>query len=113
MLKDVEPAELATAVRKAAAGEAILHPRIAARLAQEVQGGHASTLNPFHELSERELEVLRLVAAGMSNEDIANRLSISQKTVKSHVGNILSKLHLADRTQAAIYAWREGLIHRE
>lgn len=113
LLKDVEPAELATAVRKAAAGEAILHPRIAARLVEVVQGGRASTLNPFHELSERELEVLRLVAAGMSNGDIASSLSISEKTVKSHVGNILSKLHLADRTQAAVYAWREGLVHRE
>jgi len=113
LLKDVEPAELATAVRKAAAGEATLHPRIAARLVEVVQGGCASTLNPFHELSERELEVLCLVAAGMSNGDIASSLSISEKTVKSHVGNILSKLHLADRTQAAVYAWREGLVHRE
>lgn len=113
LLKDVESAELATAVRKAAAGEAILHPRIAARVVQEVHGGRASTLNPFHELSEREMEVLRLVAGGMSNGDIANRLSISEKTVKSHVGNILSKLHLADRTQAAVYAWREGIVHRE
>jgi NarL family two-component system response regulator LiaR len=113
LLKDVEPAELATAVRKAAAGEAILHPRIAARVVEIVHGGRAGMLNPFHALSERELEVLRLVAAGMSNGDIASSLSISQKTVKSHVGNILSKLHLADRTQAAIYAWREGIVHRE
>lgn len=94
-------------------GEAILHPRIAARVVQEVHGGRASTLNPFHELSEREMEVLRLVAGGVSNGDIANRLSISEKTVKSHVGNILSKLHLVDRTQAAVYAWREGIVHRE
>lgn len=113
LLKDVEPAELATAVRKAAAGEAILHPRIAARVVQEVHGRRTSMLNPFRELSGRELEVLRLVAAGMSNGEIASGLGISEKTVKSHVGNILSKLHLADRTQAAVFAWREGMIHRE
>lgn len=113
LLKDVESAELATAVRKAAVGEAILHPRIAARVVQEVQGRRTDTLNPFHELSERELEVLRLVAGGMSNGNIANSLSISEKTVKSHVGNILSKLYLADRTQATVYAWREGIVHRE
>jgi NarL family two-component system response regulator LiaR len=113
LLKDVEPEELAAAVRKAAAGEAILHPRIAARVVEELQGIHGTPLNPFHELSGRELEVLRLVAAGRSNAEIAGMLSISEKTVKSHVGNILGKLHLADRTQAAVYAWREGLVHRE
>ncbi len=113
LLKDVGPIELATAVRKAAAGEAILHPRIAARVVQEVQGDRADRLNPFHTLSERELEVLRLVATGMSNGEIASCLGISEKTVKSHVGNILSKLQLADRTQAAVYAWREGIVRRE
>ncbi len=113
LLKDVEPDELATAVRKAARGEAILHPRVAARVVQELHGSHAAPLNPFHELSEREREVLRLVAAGKSNTDIADLLTISEKTVKSHVGNILGKLHLADRTQAAVYAWREGLVRRE
>jgi NarL family two-component system response regulator LiaR len=113
LLKDVGPEELAEAVRKAARGEAILHPRIAARVVQEVHGRRQSPLNLFHELSERELEVLRLVAAGRGNAEIAGILSISEKTVKSHVGNILGKLHLADRTQAAVYAWREGLMHRE
>ena len=113
LLKDVEATELAAAVRKAARGEALLHPHIAARLVQEARGGRANTPNPFQELSERELEVLRLMATGMSNGEIAKDLTISEKTVKSHVGNILGKLHLADRTQAAVYAWREGLIHRE
>lgn len=61
-------------------------------------------------LSEREREVLHLIAAGCSNGEIASRLVISEKTVKSHVGNILSKLHLEDRTQAAVFAWREGLV---
>ena len=113
LLKDVEPEELAAVVRTAAAGEAVLHPRIAARVVQELHGTRDTPLNPFHELSERELEVLRLLAAGRSNAEIAGSLSISEKTVKSHVGNILGKLHLADRTQAAVYAWREGLVRRE
>ena len=73
---------------------------------------HHDTPNPFTELSERELEVLRHLAGGHSNSDIAEKLTISEKTVKSHVSNILSKLHLADRTQAAVYAWREGLVRR-
>ena len=63
-------------------------------------------------MSDRELDVLRLIADGMSNADIAARLVISDKTVKSHVSNILNKLHLADRTQAAVYAWREGVVRR-
>jgi two-component system, NarL family, response regulator LiaR len=61
-------------------------------------------VNPFTELSEREMEKLKLIAAGLSNSDIAERMTISQKTVKSHVSNILSKLHLVDRAQAAVYA---------
>lgn len=112
ILKDVEPGELATAVRQAAQGEAVLHPRVAARVVQELAGQRSDMLNPFTELSERELEVLKLIAAGLSNSDIAAKLVISEKTVKSHVSNILSKLHLADRTQAAVYAWREGIMRR-
>ncbi len=110
LLKDVDPNELVDAVRKAARGEAILHPRVAARVIQELHGLSTNTLSPFAELSERELEVLRLIAEGLSNGAIAERLVISEKTVKSHVSNILSKLHLADRTQAAVFAWREGLM---
>jgi NarL family two-component system response regulator LiaR len=113
LLKDVDSAELANAVRMAAQGEAVLHPRVAARVVQELHGAQRSTLNPFTELSERELEVLRLIADGASNTEIAERLVISEKTVKSHVSNILSKLHVLDRTQAAIYAWREGVVRRE
>jgi two-component system, NarL family, response regulator LiaR len=70
-------------------------------------------LNPYSELSEREQEVLHLVAEGLSNSEIAARLVLSDKTVKGHVSNILSKLHLVDRTQAAVYAWRESMIRRE
>ncbi len=112
LLKDVDSQELAGAVRKAARGEAVLHPRVAARVVQELHGATRSGTNAFTELSERELEVLRLIAEGASNEEIAAKLVISEKTVKSHVSNILSKLHVADRTQAAVYAWREGVVRR-
>ena len=112
LLKDAEPTELAEAVRKAAQGEAVLHPRVAARVVQELHGARHENLNPFTELSERELEVLRLIADGLNNAEIAGTLVISEKTVKSHVSNILGKLHLADRTQAAVYAWREGVVRR-
>ena len=112
LLKDVSATALADAVRKAAHGEATLHPRVAARLVQELQGAPSGAFNPFTELSERELEVLRLVADGASNSVIAERLVISEKTVKSHISNILNKLHVIDRTQAAIYAWREGIVQR-
>jgi NarL family two-component system response regulator LiaR len=115
LLKDVGPDELAEAVRKAGRGEAVLHPRIAARVVQELHGARRDlhNPNPFTELSDRELEVLRLIADGLSNADIAAQLIISEKTVKSHVSNILSKLHLADRTQAAVYAWRQGVVRRD
>ncbi len=114
LLKDVGPAELADAVRKAANGEAVLHPRVAARVVQELHGARRQdSPNPFTELSDRELEVLRLIADGLNNADIAETLVISEKTVKSHVSNILNKLHLADRTQAAVYAWREGVVRRD
>jgi NarL family two-component system response regulator LiaR len=105
LLKDVRPAELAEAVRKASRGEALLAPSVAARLMQEVSGERP----PSAGLTERELEVLRLIARGMSNKLIAHELVVSEKTVKTHVSNILAKLHLADRTQAALYAVREGL----
>jgi len=112
LLKEVSPQDLVDAVRKAARGEAVLHPRVAARVVQELHGAQRDQPNAFIELSERELEVLRLIANGLSNTAIADRLVISEKTVKSHVGNILNKLHVADRTQAAVYAWREGVVRR-
>jgi NarL family two-component system response regulator LiaR len=113
LLKDAGPEELATAVRRAVAGEAVIHPRVAARLVREVSGLRGEALNPFAELTEREVEVLRLIAAGMANHEIAERLVVSEKTVKGHVSNILGKLHLADRTQAAVFAWREGVVRGE
>lgn len=107
LLKDVEPAELASAIRTAAHGQATLHPSVAARLVQGV--GHADD-DSLADLSERELEVLRLIARGQSNREIAEALTIAEGTVKSHVSNILSKLHLAHRTQAALYALRRRLV---
>ena len=113
ILKDVSAEELAAAVRKAAAGEAVLNPRVAARVIKELQGRREHAPNPFTELSERELEVLKLIADGMSNAGMAEKLVLSEKTIKGHVSNILSKLHLADRTQAAVYAWREGVVRKD
>jgi len=113
VLKEVGPEELADAIRKAAAGEAVLHPRVAARVVRELHGARRDEPNVFHELSDRELEVLKLIADGLSNAEIAGRLYVSEKTVKSHVSNILGKLHLADRTQAAVYAWRQGVVRRD
>lgn len=110
LLKDVLLSELAGAIRKAARGEAVMHPHVAARIAQELGGMPHPDSEHYDLLSEREREVLRLIAEGLSNGDIAKKLVISEKTVKSHVGNILSKLHLMDRTQAAVFAWREGLV---
>ncbi len=113
ILKEVGPQELADAVRKAASGEAVLHPRVAARVVRELHGARRDEPNVFHDLSDRELEVLKLIAEGLSNAEISGRLFISEKTTKNHVSNILSKLHLVDRTQAAVYAWRQGVVRRD
>jgi two-component system, NarL family, response regulator LiaR len=113
LLKDSRPNELAEAVRKAARGEATLEAKVAARLVQEIQKPDRASTNPYTELSERELEVLQLIAEGLNNQDIADRLVIGERTVKSHVSNILSKLHLADRTQAAVYAWSKGMVRKK
>ena len=110
LLKDVGPEELAGAVRAAARGEAVLHPHVATRVMQELRGTRREVPNPFAELTDRELEVMHHIAEGLSNALIAERLVLSEKTVKGYVSNILSKLHLADRTQAAVFAWREGMI---
>ena len=111
--KDSLPGEIGEAIRKAAWGEAILDSRVAARIVQDMQqGGERDQVNAFTILSERELEVLRLIASGGTNQEIAEKLMIGESTVKSHVGNILGKLHLADRTQAAVYAWAKGIVRR-
>ncbi len=112
LLKSVGLEELTEAIRKAARGEAVLHPHVAARLVQEIRGAPQESALLYTALSEREREVLRLIADGLSNAQIAERLVISERTVKSHVNNILGKLHVVDRTQAAIFAWREGIVGR-
>jgi len=113
LLKDVEPDELADAIRKAAQGEAVLDSRVASRVIQELQGIRKDEVNPFTELTEREFEVLRLIAAGKSNAEIAEALVLGESTVKTHISNILKKLHVDDRTQAAVYAWQQGIVRRE
>lgn len=112
LLKDVEPDELAAAIRKAAQGEAVLDSRVASRIIQELQGIRKEDVNPFTELSEREFDVLRLVAAGKSNAEIAEALVLGESTIKTHISSILRKLHLDDRTQAAVYAWKQGIVRR-
>ena len=112
VLKDIGPDELADTVRKAARGESMLHPRVASRVVQELRGARRDTPNLFTDLSDRELEVLRLIADGLTNAEIASKLVISEKTVKGHVSNILGKLHMMDRTQAAVLAWQQGLVAR-
>jgi len=113
LLKDVKATELVEAIRRAARGEATLHPRIAARLINTFHSPESDKATSFTALTEREMEVLRLIAKGCPNDKIADQLVISVGTVKGHVSNILSKLHLADRTQAAAYAWQAGIVRRE
>lgn len=113
ILKDIGAVELAEIVRKAARNEAVMHPHVAARVMQELRAAPRSGDQFNSDLSEREMEVLRLIAEGVNNTEIAERLVISEHTVKRHVSNILSKLHLADRTQAAVYAWREGVVDKD
>ena len=113
VLKSIGPAELAATVRRAARGEPTLHPRVALRLMQDVRGDDEHGAGAVAELTPREMEVLKLIAEGLANADIAERLGVAEKTVKGHVSNVLSKLHLADRTQAAVFAWREGVVRRD
>lgn len=107
LLKDASPQQIIETVRAAARGESILPPAIASRMLQELQRQQNS---PLDILSVREREVLALIARGRSNCEIAVALGLSEQTVKSHVSNILAKLHLADRTQAAIFALQQRLV---
>lgn len=108
LLKDSGPEELVQAIHQVYLGESSLHPTIARKLLQELSRPSERPPTP-EPLTEREVEVLRLVARGQSNQEIADQLVISEATVRTHVSNILGKLHLASRTQAALYALREGL----
>lgn len=111
LLKDVEPKELVRAIRTAHSGEALLHPAVAARLLEEYsrEGRDAGADSG---LTEREREVLELIGRGLPNKLIARELGIAEKTVKTHVSNILPKLGVSDRTQAALYALRHGLLEQ-
>ena len=111
LLKDVSPENLVEAIRAVYRGEARLHPDIARKLMEQVAHQPPLTREAQEEgLTERERDVIQLVAQGCSNQEIAKQLVISEKTVKTHVSNILSKLHLEDRTQLAIYAIKKGLV---
>ena len=108
LLKDSSPDDLVRAIRQVHRGEPSLHPIIARKLLQEI--ARPAELQPAPEsLTAREIEVLKLIAEGLSNQDIADRIIVSESTVRAHVSRILGKLHLASRTQAALYAVREGL----
>lgn len=110
LLKDVSPTDLHKAIRVVYKGETHLHPEITKKLMNQFVSPKIEPDVIPGDLTERELEVLRLIAQGMSNRELAQTLTISEKTVKTHVSNILSKLHLADRTQAAIYAYKHGIV---
>jgi two-component system, NarL family, response regulator LiaR len=115
LLKNSEPAELARAVRAAHAGEAIIDPTVAARLVRalsDTDRARPGAAQAFEQLTSRERQILALIAGGRSNKRIALELGIAEKTVKTHVGHVLAKLGVSDRTQAAVLAVQEGLVHR-
>ncbi len=110
VLKDMDPDTLTDTVRRAARGDGVLSARIAQRVSDTSADVDSVPQNPFATLSPRELDVLRLIAQGRTNTEIATALVLSENTVKGYVSMVLSKLQVTDRTQAAIVAWREGLI---
>jgi NarL family two-component system response regulator LiaR len=112
ILKDIRMDKLVDAIKRALQGEVTLHPLVAARVLRNIRGENPDEQPLFTDLSDRELDVLKLIASGMTNSQIAEKLFITENTVKGHVSNILSKLHLADRTQVAVYAWQKGIVRR-
>jgi NarL family two-component system response regulator LiaR len=108
LLKDSEPEDLITAIRKVNRGEPSLHPIVAKMVLEELAQPVKQPLTP-EPLTQREVDIIRLVAQGLSNRQIADQLVIGEATVRTHVGNVLNKLHLANRVQATLYALREGL----
>jgi DNA-binding NarL/FixJ family response regulator len=110
LLKNAKPAELARAIRAANAGETIIDPTAASRLVHAISNSSSEAARERERLTRREREVLELIAGGQSNKRIALALGISEKTVKAHVGHVLAKLGVTDRTQAALLAVREGLV---
>lgn len=109
LLKDSSPQQLIAAIRDVYHGESSLHPTIARKLIGELSVPAPNQPTPDEYLTNREVDVLKLVAQGYSNQEIAEKLSINERTVGKHISNILKKLHLANRTQAALYALREGI----
>jgi NarL family two-component system response regulator LiaR len=110
LLKDSSPQQVLQAIYDVYHGESSLHPAIALKVIREINRSAGQPLNP-DPLTARESVILKLVAQGLSNHEIASRLVVSERTVGNHIGNILSKLHLANRTQAAVYAIREGIVN--
>jgi DNA-binding NarL/FixJ family response regulator len=112
LLKDVRPAELVEAIRVVGAGDALLAPSVTRRLLDRFASAVPEERTPpaLGELTERELEILRLVAQGLSNAEIATRLVVGETTVKTHVSSILRKLQLRDRVQAVVAAYEAGLV---
>ncbi|MEJ5201264.1 MAG: response regulator transcription factor [Anaerolineales bacterium] len=110
ILKDADPETMLRAIRAVANGESLLGPTIALKVMRQFTEIEKTPSSVMNQLTPREIEVLKLIAEGMSNKEIATHLLISEKTVKNHINNILSKLHLYDRTQATIYAIRTGIV---
>jgi len=113
ILKDVTMDELADSLQRAARREVTLDSLVAERILRSIRSEDSADGLLFTKLTERELEVLKLIANAQTNSQIADQLSISHSTVKGYVSNILSKLHLGDRTQVAVYAWQKGIVQRE
>ncbi|HHT73293.1 MAG TPA: response regulator transcription factor [Firmicutes bacterium] len=109
LLKTSTAEEIVKAIRSARESQSIIEPQVASRMVSRIQSA-SNSRPPHEELTQRELEVLRLIGEGMTNQEIAEKLFIGIKTVKTHVSNILSKLGVADRTQAAVYAHRHNLV---
>lgn len=109
-LKDIEPDELVRSIKRMLEGENQLHPKATTHLLNQLTNKNRDVKQPIDELTKRELDVLLEIAKGKSNKEIASALYITEKTVKTHVSNVLSKLNLQDRTQAALFAVRNGLI---
>jgi two-component system, NarL family, response regulator LiaR len=111
LLKESSPDDLLRGIRAVHRGESWLHPAIAAKLIRDLHAPSSVTLE--EPLTERELEIIKLVAQGLANKVIADRLEIAERTVRTHVSNILEKLHLANRTQATLYALKKGIVGQD
>jgi DNA-binding NarL/FixJ family response regulator len=112
-LKDIQPDELVSSIKRIMNGEDQLHPKATSLVMKHLSSNNRQERKPLDDLTKRELEVLKEIASGKSNKEIASSLFITEKTVKTHVSNVLAKLGLADRTQAALYAVRNQLVDQQ